>query len=155
MHGARFLDLYAGSGAVGLEALSRGAAHVLLVENERRAAATITANIKAVGLRGASVRVINVDRLLSEPSTEPYDVVFADPPYDLPAHRLDGILRMLRDNGWLAPDGVVAVERATRDTPLAWPEPYAPDRSRAYGEGTLWYAGLVEDEVPQPTHDGR
>ena len=138
--GVRFLDLYAGSGSVGLEALSRGAAQVLLVENDRRAAATIAANVASVGLPGATIRTVSVDRLLAYPPDEPYDLVFVDPPYDLPDPHLDGILRLLRGNGWLADDGLAVVERASRDSALTWPGAYVSGRSRAYGEGTLWYA---------------
>lgn len=146
--GARFLDLFAGSGAVGLEALSRGASHVLLVEHDRRAAATITANATAVGLPGAQVRTVAVERLITTRPDQPYDVVFADPPYDLAANRLDDILLGLHEHCWLAPHAHVVVEWATRDGPVAWPKGYAPDRSRRYGEGTLWYALRAEREQP-------
>lgn len=151
MHGpltdARFLDLYAGSGAVGLEALSRGAIHVLLVESDRRAAATITANAAAVDLPGAQVRTVPVERLVTVGPDQPYDVVFADPPYDLGVSRLDDILLGLRDHGWLAAEALVVVERATRGGPVRWPDGYEPDRSRSYGEGTLWYARRAEPET--------
>jgi len=142
--GVRFLDLYAGSGAVGLEALSRGAAHVLLVERDRRAVATIAANIKILELDGASTRASDVGRLVTEAPDRAYDIVFADPPYDLTPSRLNETLRGLRDNRWLAHDADVVVERATRDGPVTWPDGYEADRRRAYGEGTLWYA-----RVPQ------
>lgn len=141
----RFLDLFAGSGAVGLEALSRGASHVLLVEQDRRAGATIAANITAVGLAGARVRVAGVGAVVATAADEPYDVVFADPPYDLSSQRLADLLRALRENGWLAADGMAVVERATRDRAFEWPAGYGADRTRAYGEGTLWYARAVED----------
>lgn len=138
--GARFLDLFAGSGAVGLEALSRGAAHVLLVERDRRAAATIAANISVLGIGGARVRTMAVERFVAEAPDAPYDVVFLDPPYDFASARVGDILQALRANEWLAPGGLAVVERASRDGPLQWPESYVADRSRAYGEGTLWYA---------------
>lgn len=144
--GVRFLDLFAGSGAVGLEALSRGAGHVLLVERDRLAAATINANAAAVGLPGAEVRMVAVERLVTSGPDQPYDVVFADPPYDLAASRLDDILLGLHDHGWLTPDALVVVERATRGGPVAWPRGYEPDRSRSYGDGTLWYAGRAMPE---------
>lgn len=138
MAGRRVLDLYAGSGAVGLEALSRGAAHALLVESDGRAARTITANVAALGLPGAVVRHGTVERMLSEGLPGPaYDVVFADPPYEVPDATLAALLRQLRPA--LADDAVVAVERATRGGRWAWPEGYAGVRSRRYGEATLWY----------------
>ena len=88
--GARVLDLYAGSGAVGLEALSRGAGHVLLVESGARAARVIRDNVEAIGLPGAEVVTDRVERVLargpgrSADNSGRYDVVFADPPYALP-----------------------------------------------------------------------
>jgi 16S rRNA (guanine966-N2)-methyltransferase len=86
LHGARVLDLYAGSGAVGLEALSRGAADVLLIEADRRAIGVIRDNVAAVGLPGARVLAGRVELVLARgPGGEPpRDVVFADPPYAMP-----------------------------------------------------------------------
>lgn len=157
LRGARFLDLFAGSGAVGLEALSRGAAHALLVERDRRAAATIAANIAAVSIGGARARTMSVERLVAASADEPYDVVFLDPPYDFASARLGAILLGLRANGWLRPGALAVVERASRDGALDWPEGYGADRSRPYGEGTLWYArvgpgpgGLSTGAVEEP-----
>ena len=81
LQGLRFLDLYAGSGAVGLEAWSRGAGVVTLVEQDRRTAALITANAKTLGFPRAHVVVGSVAAALTRPPTAPYDVVFLDPPY--------------------------------------------------------------------------
>lgn len=139
--GRRVLDLYAGSGAVGLEALSRGAAHALLVESDPRAARTITANVETIGLPGAVVRQGRVERVVAGGLPAPaYDVVFADPPYDLPDDELRSVLTDLRPA--LADDAVVAVERASkaqRGGEWRWPAGYAALRSRRYGEATLWY----------------
>jgi len=141
LDGARVLDLYAGSGAVGLEALSRGAGHVLLVENGARAARVIRDNIAALGLPGAELITDRVERLLArEPGPNPYDVVFADPPYALPGAEVSEMLRALQANGWLAPGALVIVERATRSGPVSWPAGLQPDRARRYGEATFWYA---------------
>ena len=140
LDGARVLDLYAGSGAVGLEALSRGAAHVLLVESAAKAARVIRDNIAAIGLPGAEVVTDRVERLLAQkPGTNPYDVVFADPPYALPGDEVTAMLQTLDKNGWLAPGALVIVERATRSGPVAWPAGLQPDRARRYGEATFWY----------------
>jgi len=137
--GARVLDLYAGSGAVGLEALSRGAEHVLLVESGARAARVIRDNIAAIGLPGAELLTDRVERVLARgPAGGRYDVVFADPPYALPGDQVSGMLALLKD--WLAPDALVIVERATRSGPLSWPAGFAADRARRYGEATFWYA---------------
>ena len=138
--GARVLDLYAGSGAVGLEALSRGAEHVLLVESGPRAGRVIRDNIEAIGLAGAEVVTGRVERVLARgPDRGRYDVVFADPPYALVADEVSGMLVALADRGWLAPEALVIVERATRSGPVNWPAGFAADRARRYGEATFWY----------------
>jgi len=138
--GHRVLDLYAGSGAVGLEALSRGAARVTLVEAAAPALRVIRANIASLGLPGADVVADRVERLVqNNPATPAYTVVFADPPYAMPDGEVAGVLTALRDHGWLAPGALVVVERATRSGPLTWPDGYVPDRVRRYGEATFWY----------------
>ena len=141
--GARVLDLYAGSGAIGLEALSRGAERVLLVESDARASAVIKANIKVVDLPGATVAVDRVERLLARPPTGAndqgrFDLVLADPPYALTDDAVTRVLTLLRA-GWLADDALVVVERATRSGPLEWPPGFLPSKSRRYGEATFWY----------------
>ena len=145
LHGARFADLYAGSGAVGLEALSRGATSTLLVEADARAARVIRDNIVALRA-GASARLITgkVAQVLAlPPEGGPFDVVFADPPYAVPDDEVAELQRALVDNGWLTPDAVVVLERSTRTAirgePLSWVDGITPDRSRRYGETTLWY----------------
>ena len=143
--GARVLDLYAGSGAVGLEALSRGAEHVLLVESGPRAGRVIRDNIEAIGLAGAEVVTGRVERVLargpalSGDNRGRYDIVFTDPPYALVADEVSGMLVALADRGWLAPEALVIVERATRSGPVNWPAGFAADRARRYGEATFWY----------------
>jgi 16S rRNA (guanine966-N2)-methyltransferase len=138
--GLRVLDLYAGSGAVGLEALSRGAGHVLMVESGARAARVIRANVEAIGLAGAEVITDRVERVLARgPGPDRYDVVFADPPYALAAGEVTGMLTELADRAWLVPDALVIVERATRSGPLSWPAGFTADRARRYGEATFWY----------------
>jgi len=140
LSGTRVLDLYAGSGAVGLEALSRGAEHVLLVESGARAGRVIRANIEAIGLPGAEVVTDRVERVLARgPGSGRYDIVFADPPYALADEEVSGMLTALEDRGWLAPGALVIVERATRSGPVSWPEGFVPERARRYGEATFWY----------------
>jgi 16S rRNA (guanine966-N2)-methyltransferase len=149
LDGARMLDLYAGSGAVGLEALSRGAADVLLVESDARAARVIRGNIEALGLPGALLLGDRVEKVLARGPGHhpPRDVVFADPPYAAAAAEVQRMLEALRAGGWLAPDALVVVERATRSGPVAWPLGYTPSRSRGYGEATFWY-GLAAGAGP-------
>jgi 16S rRNA (guanine966-N2)-methyltransferase len=137
--GTRVLDLYAGSGAVGLEALSRGAASVLLVESDARAAAVIRANIEAVALPGAALAADRVERLLGRPPEgKGYDLVFADPPYAVTGEAVARVLTLL-GSGWLADGALVVVERATRSGALDWPPGFAAGKSRRYGEATFWY----------------
>ncbi len=138
--GSRFADLYAGSGAVGLEALSRGAAHVLLVEADATALRVLRANIHRLELAGASVAAGKVSTVVSRPPPGgAYDVVFLDPPYELGDAAVRGVLEAMHVNGWVAAGAVLAVERATRGGELAWPDGVAAQRSRRYGEATLWY----------------
>jgi 16S rRNA (guanine966-N2)-methyltransferase len=149
--GARVLDLYAGSGAVGLEALSRGAGHVLLVERGARATRVIRENIEAIGLPGAVLAADRVERMLARgPAEGRYDVVFADPPYALADTAVSQVLSLLTGQDWLMPGALVIVERATRSGPLKWPEGFVPDRSRRYGEATFWY-GLAPKSPKAPT----
>lgn len=138
LEGARVIDLYAGSGAVGLEALSRGAAHALLVEADPRAVRAIKANVRDLGFAAASVVADKVERLLARPG-EPYDIVFADPPYAVTGEEVTRVLESLRDNGWLAPGALVAVERESRGKDLVWPPGYEEERVRRYGEAAVWY----------------
>lgn len=165
LDGKRVLDLYAGSGAVGLEALSRGAREVLLVESDTRAAAVIRANIGAVDIDGARVRQDRAERMLAQPPAEAaarYDLVFADPPYAVTAAAITRVLTLLAD-GWLADDALVVIERATRSGPLEWPPGYMPGKSRRYGEATFWYgwygrydgagAGQAPATALRPAHE--
>jgi len=137
-HGLAVLDLYAGSGAIGLEALSRGAARVVLVESDRRAADVIAANVRSVGLPGAKVLTRPVEKVAAGEGRGPFDLVYADPPYELETAELQDVLTELAANGWLAEDAVVVVERGKRE-PWDWPEGFAPLRDRKYGEARLWY----------------
>lgn len=136
--GRSVLDLYAGSGAIALEAASRGADPVLAVESDRRAAAVATDNVTSTGL-GVRVVTTAVERLTARPATLAYDVVVADPPYPLDNDDLAGVLAGLVANRWLAPGAVVVVERSARTPEPAWPAGLVPDRRRAYGETVLWY----------------
>ncbi len=148
LHGARVLDLFAGSGAVGLEALSRGAAQVVFVESDARVTRVIRANMAAVALPGGEVVCDRVERFLRRgPGGEPaVDLAVADPPYAASGDEITGMLAALGGGGWLKPGALVAVERATRSGAVAWPGGYIPDRSRRYGEATFWY-GLAAAEA--------
>jgi 16S rRNA (guanine966-N2)-methyltransferase len=137
--GLRFLDLYAGSGAIGLEAMSRGAGVVTAVESDRRTARMVQDNASTLGFRKVEVLAQPVARVLGQHARAPYDVVFADPPYSLPAASVEADLDALVRGGWLGPAGIVVVERSSRGPGPVWPEGVEGDRSRRYGETTLWY----------------
>ncbi|MEE2033973.1 16S rRNA (guanine(966)-N(2))-methyltransferase RsmD [Rhodococcus chondri] len=132
--GAAVLDLYAGSGALGLEALSRGAAHVTLVESDAKAAGVIRENIAAVGLGGAVLRAAPVAAVLAAAADRVYDLVIADPPYDLADTAVTGVLAALVDGRWVGEDSMVVVERSTRSPETKWPDAFDPGRTRKYGE---------------------
>ncbi|MER7764851.1 16S rRNA (guanine(966)-N(2))-methyltransferase RsmD [Streptomyces sp. NPDC097619] len=138
--GSRVLDLYGGSGAVGLEALSRGAHHALLVEADPKAARTIRENVRALGLPGAEFRAGKAEQIVTGPApADPYDLVFLDPPYAVTDAALREILLTLRSGDWITDDALVTVERSTRGGEFPWPAGFEALRSRRYGEGTLWY----------------
>ncbi len=141
--GARVLDLYAGSGALGLEALSRGAAEVTFVEDAREALAVLETNVAHVGLPGAQVVRTSVEAFLAGRAEPVYALAMLDPPYVtdvLPA------LHALRP--WLTDDAIVVCERSTRTGTLDWPEGYEPVRPRRYGDTTLWYAASASVAAP-------
>jgi 16S rRNA (guanine966-N2)-methyltransferase len=128
VRGARFLDLFCGTGAVGLEAASRGAAEVLLVDRHPAALALARANIARLGAP-PNASLLAADAVRLGPARHAYDLVFLDPPYrsGLATPALAGLLE-----GWLAPDARVVVELAARDS-LELPDGYALERERRYG----------------------
>jgi 16S rRNA (guanine966-N2)-methyltransferase len=142
LDGARVLDLYAGSGALGLEALSRGAAEVVLVENGPRVLPVLRTNVAAVGLPGARVLAGSVPAVVAGRPPARFDLVLADPPYAVPAEEVRGVLGGLVTGEWLAPDAVVVVERSSREEPWEWPTPLTGIRDRRYGEALLRYGRL-------------
>src|SRR5688572_24202123 len=140
--GTRVLDLYAGSGALGLEALSRGAAEAVFVDRDRAAGRAIQANIDAprFGDR-ARLRLRPVATLLAAgPQGPPFDLALLDPPYDTPAPEVDSVLRLLVEEGWLAPDATVVAERAPGSSPLAWPAGWGSTWERCYGDTLVLFA---------------
>ncbi|QKE84226.1 16S rRNA (guanine(966)-N(2))-methyltransferase RsmD [Arthrobacter sp. NEB 688] len=142
LRGGHVLDLYAGSGALGLEAMSRGARSCVLVESDRRAASVVAANVASLALTGVRVVPTTVSAALAgQPGAEgPADLVFIDPPYDVGEEALGTVLDRLVD-GWLAADGLVVVERSSRSPEPAWPTGLERvGKPRKYGETTVWLA---------------
>lgn len=138
LNGLRVLDLFAGSGALGLEAVSRGAGYAMLVESDPNAVRAIRANVSAVGLGEVDVRSSSVRRVLVASPDKPFDLVLADPPYTMDSGEISEILSLLA-SGWLAPQAVVVIERPSRGEPMRWPPGLVAVRDRRYGETTLWY----------------
>ncbi|GAA2101836.1 16S rRNA (guanine(966)-N(2))-methyltransferase RsmD [Microlunatus panaciterrae] len=137
--GLALCDLFAGSGAVGLEAASRGADPVVLVEADRRTAEVARANVKTLGLP-VSVQQVRAEQYLRGTPTQRFDVVFLDPPYDLATDQVDMLLASIVDGGWLLDDGLIVVERSVRSEPVTWPAAFAESWQKRYGETTLYYA---------------
>jgi 16S rRNA (guanine966-N2)-methyltransferase len=150
LDGAAVLDLCAGSGALGLEALSRGAASALFVESDRRAAGVLRRNVADLGLPGATVRAASAAAVLGGPADRAYDVVLVDPPYATPDGEVAGWLADAYAHDWLAADVVVVVERG-RGAAFPWPPPLVALRERRYGD-TVLHMGVVQDV---PAHETR
>lgn len=129
------LDLFAGSGALGLESLSRGAASAVFVESHAPAASVISRNIATLGADGRVART-TAARFLPGAAAETFDVVFIDPPYAVETAVVAELVSALRPA--LAPGALIVVERSTRDR-FEWPEGVEPLRHKKYGETTLWY----------------
>jgi 16S rRNA (guanine966-N2)-methyltransferase len=139
LRGATVLDLYAGSGALGLEALSRGAETVVFVESSPGVLPVLKDNLAAVGLPGGRVVAGSVPTGGGGAPPARFDLVLADPPYATPADEVRDVLKSLSDGGWLAPDAVVVIERPSREEPWEWPTPLIGLRDRRYGEAQLRY----------------
>ncbi|MFT3861542.1 RsmD family RNA methyltransferase [Micropruina sp.] len=137
LSGQGFLDLYAGSGAVALEAASRGAASVVAVESDRRAAEVIRRNVADTRL---GVRVVNtsVERYLAGAPSE-FALCWLDPPYTVPGTTVAGVVERLADH-WLTTGGIVVVERSSRGGEFEWPARLGDRWHRRYGETTLYFA---------------
>ncbi|EGD55622.1 16S rRNA (guanine(966)-N(2))-methyltransferase RsmD [Gordonia neofelifaecis] len=129
---ARVLDLYAGTGALGIEAVSRGAASAVLVEADRRAAGVLRDNVAVCGA-AAQVRIVNrsVESFLAAP-TGTFDLIFLDPPYDISTDEVNraiaGCAAVLAEGGW------ILVERGRRSDDVAWPEGIDEVAAKKYGD---------------------
>jgi len=139
----RVLDLYAGSGALGLEAASRGAREVLLIERDARSYDVMCRNVTALGLPGVRTVRGDVAQVVGRPAPVAFDLVLCDPPYDLPTADVGAVLASLASNGWIAGGGTAVVERSAREAAAPWPVTWMADRHRTLGETTLWYGRIV------------
>ncbi|MCF4007031.1 16S rRNA (guanine(966)-N(2))-methyltransferase RsmD [Corynebacterium uropygiale] len=146
--GRTVLDLFAGTGALGLEALSRGAQEVVLVENQRQALAVIRSNVEKVGLPGATVVEQQASSYVATAPRRHFDLVLADPPYDLSTETVEEILRALEP--LLADEAMVVIERHVDSREPEWPEGYEPTnqklKKRTYGIARMDMAFFHREE---------
>jgi 16S rRNA (guanine966-N2)-methyltransferase len=135
VRGTRFLDLFCGTGAIGLEAHSRGAREVVLVDNDNAALRLARANLERIGAP-PSVRLLARDATRLGPTAHPFDLVFLDPPYrsGLAGAALEG----LRRDGWLGAEALVTLELAATED-LRLPHGYTLERERRYGSAKFLF----------------
>jgi len=138
--GAKVLDLYAGSGALGLEASSRGAGEVVLVDSSRQVVETARRNVAAVGRPRVTVVLSSVERYLTGRARFRADLVLLDPPYGIGEDAVSAALEGLVQGGWLDERAVVVVERSTRSYEPRWPEGLQRIDIRRYGDTAVWTA---------------
>ena len=145
MAGRCVLDLYAGSGALALEAASRGARRATAVESDRRTASLISANAQDLRLP-VSVVARAVEKFVAQPANQAYDLVFLDPPYALGEGDLADVVAALVANGWVHAESLMVVERSARSPEPRYSAPWATLRMRRYGETALWYVHVAEEQ---------
>lgn len=149
--GERVLDLYAGSGALGLEALSRGADTAVFVESDARALAVVKDNVRTARLQGADVVRSDVAAFVGKPACQTYTLVLADPPYTVGEPAVRTVLERLVQHGWLADHALVVVERSARSPETTWPTSFSGVDSRRYGETRI----DIAEYLPRvPSRDG-
>ena len=146
LHGLHFLDLFAGSGAVGVEALSRGAGVVHAVESESGIESIAIKNFQCVKTATGAYRVFHTSAerfLVSDNATEKgqYDIIFMDPPYELSNQSIEELLEVITARDLLAPSGVLAIERKSKSSPFTWPVGMEEIKVRSYGQGSIYYGG--------------
>lgn len=139
LDGLAVLDLYAGSAAVALEAASRGAKPTYAVESEARVSAIARDNAAALRL-DTQVVTAAVEVWLATATAVRFDVVWADPPYAVSNTECEQVMNLLIERGWLKPDGLLVLERSSRDDPPQFPSTMAQRWSRRYGETLLYFA---------------
>ena len=141
----KFLDLFAGSAAVGLEALSRGATLVHVVEKDEEAVKTIRANQEIVEKAKPEGKfhlyAMSAQKFLTNPMQQ-YDIIFMDPPYDFGDQGVQELLNLILEKEVIRSGGIIVVERATKGSSIKWPEPLRELRTKEYGVATLYYGEM-------------
>jgi 16S rRNA (guanine966-N2)-methyltransferase len=147
--GLQILDLFAGSGAMGLEALSRGASLVHCVEKDDAAAKTISTNASLVQ-KAQPVGVFHLFHMSAQKFVEgtpqnQYHFIYIDPPYDFSDSEISTILEKLHENNFFKDDAVIAIERASKTAQPVWPQGYEPSRTKVYGQASIYYANYAKN----------
>jgi 16S rRNA (guanine966-N2)-methyltransferase len=147
--GLQILDLFSGSGAMGLEALSRGASLVHCVEKDEAAAKTISTNNslvqKAQPVGAFHLFHISAQKFVDTPAQNQYHFVYIDPPYDFADSELVQVLEKLLENNFYKDGAVIAVERASKSPQPVWPVGYEPSRTKVYGQASIYYANYAKN----------
>jgi 16S rRNA (guanine966-N2)-methyltransferase len=142
--GLHVLDLFGGSGAIGLESLSRGATSVHIVEKDDEAQKTIETNFEIVKKSNPTGNFhlygMSAERFLKDAPKYKYHLVYIDPPYDFSNQAVEDVLSALHDYEFLSSDAFIAVERTARGAQFIWPDAFVPARERKYGQATIYYA---------------
>lgn len=151
--GLCFLDLFCGTGAVGVEALSRGAELVIAVDSDPVVARIAMENFSIVdGFEGRSkVFSLSVEEYLksvSRSSDHHFDIIFIDPPYELENEKIEQLLQAIDERELLQPNGVIAVERRSKDSPFTWPVSMEGIKIRSYGQGSIYYGNYSASVLP-------
>ena len=151
LEGLHFLDLFAGSGAVGVEALSRGAALVEAVESNQVSADVCKQNFELLsnqsGVGKFKVHGKTTFEFLNHTASEPYEIIYIDPPYEVANSEIEKILKKILTLNLLNKHGVVAIERDAKAKPFTWPDGFTEEKIRSYGAGSIHYGALTERTI--------
>ncbi|MEY4901375.1 MAG: hypothetical protein RLZZ190_102 [Actinomycetota bacterium] len=147
--GLQILDLFSGSGAMALEALSRGASLVHCVEKDDAAAKTISTN-NALVQKAQPIGVFHLlhmsaQKFVDTPAQNQYHFVYIDPPYDFADTELVQVLEKLLENNFYKDGAVIAIERASKSPQPVWPAGYEPSRTKVYGQASIYYANYAKN----------
>lgn len=145
------LDLFAGSGALGIEAISRGATHATFMESDHKASECISKNLNdllgvEVTAKNVHVHQRDVMQATNSESNEQFNLVFIDPPYAMSDDTVEVLLDQLSENNWLGSGAIVVVERSSKST-VEWPDSFDALQNKTYGDTSIWYGQYTPDRV--------